>query len=167
MANVVGRPIAALVLSTDERAYLKRQVRGNSPETNYDGGSIHQRSNSKQTSEPSSRAIMRSPSRIDGPNPQMTSSRPFAGTAVPDEPSTLFCPRAGAPAQKPKNAKHHRGFRKCGRAGSKKCLRQAEDTRRAAAGRPRLAAPDQVRWHRLIARKDGGSVRLWAGTTTD
>jgi FixJ family two-component response regulator len=28
MANVVGRPIAALVLSTDERAYLKRQVRG-------------------------------------------------------------------------------------------------------------------------------------------
>src|SRR5436305_12077578 len=33
-------------------------------------------SNSKQTSEPSSRAIMRSPSRIDGPNPQMTSSRP-------------------------------------------------------------------------------------------
>ena len=28
MANVVGRPITALVLSTDERAYLKRQVRG-------------------------------------------------------------------------------------------------------------------------------------------
>src|SRR5881227_3588894 len=28
MANVVGRPIAALVLSADERAYLKRQVRG-------------------------------------------------------------------------------------------------------------------------------------------
>src|SRR5436190_1740317 len=28
MGNVVGRPIAALVLSTDERAYLKRQVRG-------------------------------------------------------------------------------------------------------------------------------------------
>src|SRR3954464_5322608 len=28
MANVVGRPIAALVLSRDERAYLKRQVRG-------------------------------------------------------------------------------------------------------------------------------------------
>ena len=28
MANVVGRPIAALVLSPDERAYLKRQVRG-------------------------------------------------------------------------------------------------------------------------------------------
>src|SRR3954465_15453900 len=28
MANVVGRPIAALVLSRDERAYLKRQARG-------------------------------------------------------------------------------------------------------------------------------------------
>src|SRR3954463_10891158 len=28
MANVVGRPIAALVLSRDERAYLKRQGRG-------------------------------------------------------------------------------------------------------------------------------------------
>src|SRR5438270_5334864 len=28
MGNVVGRPIAALVLSRDERAYLKRQVRG-------------------------------------------------------------------------------------------------------------------------------------------
>lgn len=28
MANVVGRPITALVLSRDERAYLKRQVRG-------------------------------------------------------------------------------------------------------------------------------------------
>ena len=28
MANVVGRPIAALVPSTGERAYRKRQVRG-------------------------------------------------------------------------------------------------------------------------------------------
>jgi hypothetical protein len=50
------------------------------------------------------------------------------GTAVPDEASTLFCPWAGAPTRQPKNAKHHAGFRKCGRGGSKKCPGQTQDS---------------------------------------
>jgi hypothetical protein len=36
-----------------------------------------------------------------------------------------------------------------------------------SAVRPRLAARDQVDGYRVIARKDGDQVRLWARTTSD
>ena len=47
------------------------------PERGSDAASIPQRSNWKPTSAPSSSAITKSPSRIDGPNPQMKFSRPL------------------------------------------------------------------------------------------
>ena len=47
------------------------------PERGSDAASIPQRSNWKPTSAPSSSAITKSLSRIDGPNPQMKFSRPL------------------------------------------------------------------------------------------